>query len=179
MVSVQFCVDSAYQSPRSFLSTAYALTILFPFQSSPTREQIRIMLRAPVRSANRDKSLGEAPRYTHLEFPVQKRITPNQNSAWLSSTYKAIRTASRTSPLSCILSRQPARTTLRCAPSPTLRFGPPGVRSGTQPTERVAKGKMTNCRVLRALRKFRKIHAPQITLKPTSFLYTRSFALHL
>lgn len=44
-------------------------------------------------------------------------------------------------PLSCILSRQPARTTLRFAPSPPLRFGPAGVRSGTQPTVIVAKGK--------------------------------------
>jgi hypothetical protein len=36
------------------------------------------MLRAPIRSANRDKSLGEVPPYTPLEFPVQKRISPNQ-----------------------------------------------------------------------------------------------------
>jgi len=49
-------------------------------------------------------------------------------------------------PLSCILSRQPARTTLRFAPSPPLRFGPAGVRSGTQPTVVVAKGKIANCR---------------------------------
>jgi len=88
MVSVQFCVDSAYQSPRSFLSNCLRRNDPFPFQSFPTREQIRIMLRTPVRSANRDKSLGEAPRYTHLEFPVQKRITPNQNSAWLQAPIK-------------------------------------------------------------------------------------------
>jgi hypothetical protein len=33
--------------------------------------------------------------------------------------------------------------------------------------------------VLRALRKFERFLRPKITLKPTSFLYTRSFALHL
>jgi hypothetical protein len=44
-------------------------------------------------------------------------------------------------PLSYILSRQPARHNSRYASSPPLRFGPPGVRSGTQPTVGVAKGK--------------------------------------
>ena len=43
--------------------------------------------------------------------------------------------------LARIVSRQPARTTLRFAPSPPLCFGPAGVRSGTQPTVIVAKGK--------------------------------------
>jgi len=46
------------------------------------------MLRAPVRSANRDKSLGEAPGYTPLEFTARKRISPNQNSAWLQAPIK-------------------------------------------------------------------------------------------
>ena len=64
-----------------------------------------------------------------------------------------------------------------------LRFGPPGVRSGTQPTVVVAKGKMTNCRVLRALRRLRKILAPQITLEADklplhSQLCFTSLALH-
>ena len=44
-------------------------------------------------------------------------------------------------PLSYILSRQPARHNSRFASSPPLRFGPAGVRSGTQPTVVVAKGK--------------------------------------
>ena len=55
-------------------------------------------------------------------------------------------------PLSCILSRQPARHNSRYASSPPLRFGPSGVRSGTQPTVVVAKGKNPNCRVSRAVR---------------------------
>ena len=65
-----------------------------------------------------------------------------QTSYWVESPHEF--------PLRCILSRQPARTTLRFAPSPPLRFGPAGVRSSTQPTVVVAKGKITNCRVLRA-----------------------------
>jgi hypothetical protein len=53
-------------------------------------------------------------------------------------------------PLRCILSRQPARTTLRFRSESSADATASGVRSSTQPTVGVAKGKMTNCRVLRA-----------------------------
>lgn len=67
MVSVQFCVDSAYQSLDRFYQTAYAVTIPFPFPIIPNKETIRTMLRAPVRSANRDKSV------------VKSHATPTRN----------------------------------------------------------------------------------------------------
>ena len=60
-------------------------------------------------------------------------------------------------PLSCILSRQPARTTLRFASSPPLRFGPAGVRSGTQPTVVVAKGKSLIVACSRALSEIKSV----------------------
>jgi hypothetical protein len=54
-------------------------------------------------------------------------------------------------PFSGIVSRQPARTTLRFRSESAADASASGVRSGTQPTVMVAKGKIVNCRVLRAI----------------------------
>jgi hypothetical protein len=64
-------------------------------------------------------------------------------------------------PLSCILSRQPARHNSRFASSPPLRFGPPGVRSGTQPTVVVAKGKNLTVACSRAVRMVKESLRPE------------------
>src|ERR1043166_3914704 len=74
-------------------------------------------------------------------------------------------------PLSCILSRQPARTTLRCASSPPLRFGPAGVRSGTQPTVVVAKGKISNCRVCTRPSEIKSVRNPFAPKESRHFFY--------
>ncbi len=65
------------------------------------------------------------------------------------------------SPVSCILSRQSARHNSRYASSLPLRFGPPGVRSGTQPTVVVAWGEKPNCRVSRAVRMVKESVRPE------------------
>ena len=89
-------------------------------------------------------------------------------------------TTSRFSPR-CILSRQPARTSLRFAATAALRFAPPGVRSGTLPTVGVAKGKIAKCRVSAPFADFKNswTPGPLITaVKVESILYTGSFPLH-
>jgi hypothetical protein len=89
-------------------------------------------------------------------------------------------TTSRFSPR-CILSRQPARTSLRFAATAALRFAPPGVRSGTLPTVGVAKGKIAKCRVYAPFADFKNSWTPGpliIAVKVESILYTGSFPLH-
>jgi hypothetical protein len=91
---------------------------------------------------------SDSQRDTPLTSAVAQRITPHKYRVRIRATplidqsrIFAGRNGNSVSLLSCILSRQPVRHNSRYASSPPLRFGPPGVRSGTQPTVVVAKGK--------------------------------------
>ena len=81
MVSVQFSADSA-TNRRSIVSINCLLRDdPFPFPIIPKQEDKYGSCFALPSAARIEIILGEAPRYTHLEFTVQKRIT--RTKIWL------------------------------------------------------------------------------------------------